>query len=845
MNLRRHRPQTRYVLRTNRPPLFRYSQKRKLTTFLRRFGLPIVAALIVGGVLYTGWIYLTLPNPETIAQRTIAQSTKIYDRTGKVLLYEIHGDRRRTQVSLDDIPGYVKQATVVAEDRDFYSHQGFDVKGIVRALVMDVLRLGKVQGGSTITQQLVKNALLTSTKSINRKARELLLAYQIEQRFSKDQILKMYLNEIPYGKSAYGIEAAAQTYFAKSAKDLTLSESTLLATMVKAPSFYSPYGSHRDDLIANQHYLLDQMQGLHYITAAEAEAAKKQKLVFAAAREQITAPHFVFYVREILERTYGEKMVEEGGLTITTTLDATKQNIAQRAVDAGVKKYEQYQATNAALVSIDPKTGQILAMIGGQNYFDVEHDGNVNVTISKRQPGSSFKPIVYAAAFKKGYTPETVLVDAVTTFKNYPQDYTPHNYDLKEHGALTMRKALAGSLNIPAVKTLYLTGIPQVLELAKNLGYTTLDDPSRFGLSLVLGGGEVTLLEHTNAYAAFSQEGTWHKPSAILKVTDGDGVTLEQWRDESRNAINEEVARQLSSILSDNAARSYIFGANNKLVLADRPVAAKTGTTNDNRDAWTMGFTPSVATGVWVGNNDNAAMKRGSDGSIVAAPIWNTYMTEVTKGTPVQTFTLPSPTSSTLKPILRGVPGQERKAKIDRASGKLATSLTPASYVEEKTFVEHHTILHYVNRDDPNGPAPTNPQSDPQYQNWENAEQRWYAAQKIESGEVPIEEDSLHVPENIPTLSVSGITDQTTISSNALTLDITTQAPRGVRRLEIWLDKNILETTIDSPLPASLQRVVNLNTNGIVENGSHTLLVRVADDIDNTKELAYTFTLSR
>ena len=557
--------------RPSRPK--RTQGKFRLPAWLNRKNI-IIAGLIavfifgLAGFGLVAWISRDLPDPNRLIDRQLAETTKIYDRTGQTVLYEFHGDEKRTLVSLDEIPDYVKEATIAIEDKDFYKHGAFSLWAIFRTFVTNVLR-GEKHGASTLTQQFIKNAVLSNEKTYTRKIKEVLLSYKLEQRFTKDQILQMYLNEIPYGSTAYGIEAASQHYFGKSVKDINLPEAAVLAAMPQAPTLYSPYGSNKDTLIARQHYILDQMVKQGYISEAKAEAAKQFELVFKPPTENIIAPHFVMYVKELLTEKYGETMVEQGGLKIYTTLDLYKQQIAEQVIDDHAQANEdKYGATNAGLVSIDPKTGQILAMVGSRDYFNDDIDGQVNVTISPRQPGSSMKPLVYAASFLKGYTPDTVLYDVVTNFSNDPDNpYEPHNYDSKERGPVTVRTALAGSLNIPAVKAIYLAGIDNVLDLAQEFGYTTLNDRSRFGLSLVLGGGEVKLLEHADAFAAFAREGIWHPTAAILKVEDRNGKVLEEFQPEQKQVLDPKVAREINDILSDNNARAYAFGEHNWLTL--------------------------------------------------------------------------------------------------------------------------------------------------------------------------------------------------------------------------------------------------------------------------------------
>lgn len=820
------------------------------------YSLAIVLFLLligtIAGVAALAWFSRDLPNPDKLLDRQMAQSTKIYDRTGEHILYEIYSEKKRTMIELSDIPEHVKQATIVAEDRDFYKHHGFDLKGILRSVWRNLVR-GERVGGSTITQQFIKNSILSPEKTLTRKLKELALSIQLERKFNKDQILKMYFNEIPYGSTAYGIQSAAQTYFGKNAKDLDLAEGALLAALPKAPTYYSPYGSHTDDLLARQKYILDSMVDEGYISQEEAEKAKEIDILARVIpkKEAIFAPHFVMYVKEILTAKYGEKTVDQGGLKVFTTLDWEKQKIAEEAVSSGAQKNaEKYGAHNAALVAVDPKTGQILAMVGSKDYFakpepegckpgvNCKFEPNVNVALRPRQPGSSFKPIVYAAAFQKGFTPETILFDLVTTFKTETKDYIPHNYDGKEHGPVSMRSALAGSLNIPAVKTLYLAGIDNVLNLAQAMGYTTFSERSRFGLSLVLGGGEVKLLEHTAAFGVFATEGKLHVTSAILKIEDAQGKILEEWQqDEGKEVMPVQVARQIADVMSDNAARAFIFGTKNPLTLPDRPVAAKTGTTNDWRDGWTIGYTPSLVVGVWAGNNDNTPMKRQADGVYVAAPIWNEFMKRVLNGTPVENFTPPAPSTAT-KPVLKGEIGPEIIVKIDKLSGKLATEFTPPTYIEEKKFREVHTILFYVNKDDPNGPPPENPQRDPQFANWEAPIQKWAEEQGYTTSQLPTEYDDVHLPEHKPTISITTPENNATINSREFIATISVFAPRGpISRVEYFIDGQPLKTIFTPPY--SLKTLIPNS----ISNGFHTLRATVYDDIDNFNSTEITFNL--
>ncbi|HEU0050731.1 MAG TPA: PBP1A family penicillin-binding protein [Patescibacteria group bacterium] len=831
----------RFPTKENRFLRFVRAQKTSPWKTAAKTLLIIVSGLAIIGVfvfaLVAAWISRDLPDPNTLTTRQVPQSTKIYDRTGTHLLYELHGDEKRTLVKITDLPVYVKQATIAIEDKDFYQHHGVYWKGIVRAVWTDLTHGKLQQGASTLTQQLVKNALLTNEKTITRKIKEFLLAIQIERVYSKDQILQMYLNEIPYGATEYGIESAAQTYFGKSSKDLTLDEAALLASIPQSTDYYNPYGTgahgdNRQALVTRQHRVLDLMVEQKFISRQQAEDAKKidtlKKLVPKTVNGSIQAPHFVMYVRSLLTEKYGQKMVEQGGLKVITTLDWDKQMAAEDEIKKGVDaRGKQYKFSNAALVSLDPTNGQILAMVGSKDFFDTANDGQVNVTLRPRQPGSSFKPIVYAVGFMKGFLPDTTLWDVNTTFKTDTKPYQPHDYDLKERGPVSIRQALQGSLNIPAVEMLYLDGVGRVLDFAETLGYTTLSDRSRFGLSLVLGGGEVTPIEHANAYAAFADEGIHYPTSAILEVDDPNGTTLEKWQQpEGTRVMDPQISRLISNVLSDNAARAYIFGAQNYLTLPDRPVAVKTGTTNDYHDAWTVGYTPNLVTAVWVGNNNNDAMKRGADGSIVAAPIWQGYMKRATKDLPIQTFTQPDP-PTTDKPALLGKAVQQT-IQIDTVSGLRATEYTPLEDIVNQTFYEAHTILYYVDKDDPTGPPPSNPADDPQFANWEAAVQSWVQRTGWHTtSTAPTGYDNVHVPGTQPQISISQPANNQTINARDLSIAADVSSQRTITRVEASLDGVPLGTLSGSPF------ILAAHIPDSIDAGTHQLTIRAFDDLGN------------
>lgn len=706
---RLHTQRVRHLVRTFR--------QRWLRTLLVAGG----GLLLIGAATILWWSR-DLPDPDNLNSRQVHESTKIYDSSGQHILYEI-GDIHRTVVPLSSMSRFIRQATLAAEDDQFYEHHGLDFFGIVRGVVLKPLSGQRAQGGSTITQQLIKNSILTPERTLRRKVKEAVLAIELEQRFTKDEILAMYLNQIPYGSQAYGVQTAAQSFFGKSAADLTLAEAATLASLPRAPSYYSPYGSHFEDLKRRQEHILKRMADLNMISAEQADSAIREKLTFSPRRESIQAPHFVFYVRELLDAEYGERVVEEGGLKIITTLDIEKQTIAEEVMKERQATLTKQGASNAALTAIDPKTGDILAMVGSVDYFNEEIDGNVNVAIRHRSPGSSIKPFIYAAAFGRGYTPETILVDAETDFG---QGYKPRNYNLSEHGPVSMRTALAGSLNIPAVKTLYLVGVREATDLAQKMGIASLNDPDRYGLSLVLGGGEVRLLDEVSAYGVFANEGVRRPHRAILKVERDGETVFDANADEQpgEQVLDPQVARQITNILSDNNARALTFGAGSPLQLGSRPVAAKTGTAQEFRDGWTVGYTPSLVAGVWAGNNDNTPMGRTSDGVVVAAPIWNAFMRRALANKPIETFVQPSPSGSLPHAVLRGeLP--EVKGKWDREGGTIYTNECPVAVGQPKTFKELHDILYYIRRSDPRGAPPATAENDPQFSRWEAGVAAW------------------------------------------------------------------------------------------------------------------------
>ncbi|MFH0905467.1 MAG: penicillin-binding protein [bacterium] len=707
----RQQMQGRRIIRHTRRRVFGVLGRWGINT-PARLALAIFVSVLFLGSFLMATFSIGLPNPARLVIYAATESTKVYDRDGEVL-YDIFNQKRRTTVAFDQMPDVVKQATIAIEDKDFYHHKGFDIRGLLRGLVLKPLTGHGFQGGSTITQQFVKNALLGDSRTIIRKGRELILASELEAIYSKDKILELYLNEIPYGSGAYGVEAASQTYFGKDVEDITLPEAAVLAALPQAPSRYSPYGQNPDLLMARKDTVLTQMFKQGYITKEQAEEAMKVEIKFAPRRDSIRAPHFVMYVKELLADKYGEKMLEEGGLKITTTLDWDKQKAAEDAIASLYESNKKkYNAGNEALVSLDPNTGEILAMVGSHDYFDMEADGNVNVVLRERQPGSSIKPVVYATAFKKDYGPATMLIDAPTDFG---QGYTPRNYDGTFRGPLSVREALANSINVPAVKTLAYAGIKETIDTAHDMGITTLNDgPERYGLSLTLGGGEVTLLDLTRAYGVLATGGLLTPTMAVIKVEDRFGHVLEENKPEKpKRVLDPQIAYLVNNILSDDAARARVFGMGGPLTLGGRVVAAKTGTTNEFKDGWTIGYTPDLVAGVWAGNNRNEPMTAAS--GLVAAPMWNRYMRSALASYPNKSFPRPdgirevvvdalsgklpsdaTPTTKTEIFTSWGVPTEKDDvhviAKVMKiAPDKLAPDNTPAELVEEKSFAVLHS----------------------------------------------------------------------------------------------------------------------------------------------------------
>jgi 1A family penicillin-binding protein len=688
-----------------------------------------VGSILIASALLVWISTLEIPDLSSFEDRRILQSTKIYDRTGEILLYDLHQDVKRTIVPFEDISRHLKNATVAIEDERFYSHFGIDIKGILRAAMVNITDgdlLGG-QGGSTLTQQVIKNSVLEREKKLSRKVKEAILSIKLERTLSKDEILGVYLNEVPYGGTIYGVEEAAQSFFGKKASDVTLAEAAYMASLPQAPTYLSPYGNNREALESRKNIVLDKMLQSGMVTQEEYDEAKAATVEFLPqAVTGIRAPHFVMFVREQLVEKYGEEALAERGFRVVTTLDYELQQEAERIVaEKGAINVDRFKADNAGLVATDPKNGDVLVMVGSRDYFSKEIDGNFNIAVAERQPGSSIKPFVYATAFSKGYLPNTILFDVKTQFSpQCPPDstssespcYSPNNYNGKFLGPISMRNALAQSLNIPAVKTLYLAGMKDTLKLAADMGLTTLTDPDRYGLTLVLGGGEVKLLDMTHAYGVFANEGVRAEPRSILKIEDTKGNVVFESQVSTKRVLDRNAALMISDVLSDNVARTPLWGANSLVNFKERDVASKTGSTNNLRDAWLMGYSPNLAVGAWVGNNDNSPMGGGLSGLIVT-PMWREFFDIALAKLPNESFAQPQ-IDLNVKPILRG-------DYID--AGALADQLASSSGSVDVVSVVGgiHSELHFIDRGNPRGPVPSNPAVDQQYYNWEWAVQAW------------------------------------------------------------------------------------------------------------------------
>jgi len=822
------------------------SRKRKPYAWLRLTGIVFFFLfLLFLGVF--AFFASQLPNPEDFEKRIIVESTKIYDRNGTHLLYEAGKDIKRTYVKLEKISPYLQKATVAAEDDDFYRHPGIDVKGIVRAVIFNIFKrnngLIEVQGGSTITQQFIKNAMLTPERTISRKIKEVILSLEMERRYSKDKILEFYLNQVSYGSIFYGAESASQNYFYKPANNLSLAETATLASLTRSPTYYLNNPEEREE---RKNWVLDRMVALNFIDEEEAERAKERKIALKVKPSKMAAPYFVQEVEKQLLEMYGEEY-KIMGLKVLTTLDFNLQKIGEKVVSEWSQKIERwYNARNAALVAINPQNGEILVMIGGRDF----QKSQVNIWTPQKarsfqSPGSVFKPIVYATAFKKGYTPNTMLWDVKTNFGGDPS-YIPRNYDGRYRGPVKMKNALAQSLNVPAVKTLYLAGNDEVANTAKSMGMIeSFKEYESAGLSMAIGGKDFVPLELVSAFGVFGTEGIRHLPNYILKIEDSTGKVIFEPDPHPVKVLDSEVCRQVNSILSDNSLRAPMFGSRSWLYLGSW-AAAKTGTAakQDGKvtDVWTIGYTPYLVAGVWAGNNYNNPMYGNAAGASTAAPIWWAFMKEVTKNHPHQGFTPPR-NIKTGKAMLDGYL-LKTTAKIDKISGKLATSLTPKKLIEEKAFFQPHSILYFIDKDDPRGEYPMNPGKDPMFIRWETAVQSWVKRVGNQYS-TPIEEDDVHTEKNKPKIKIISKSivppaedEEGNLINGEINFSIEITAQKGVKNVKVFLGNKILDSLNTQKTKLSFS--YSIGEDGIKEAESYNFKIVVTDKVENKGETSFT-----
>lgn len=787
--------------------------------------------------LFIAYFAKDLPSPNKVNAILGAQTTKFYDRTGQTVLYEVFGDKNRTVVGLDKIDDEIEQATIAIEDRNFYKHGAFSSIGIIRAAFVNVFcKTCGTQGGSTITQQYVKNALLTSERTFSRKIRELMLSIMIEQFYKKEHILQLYLNEIPYGNQAYGVQTASQTYFSKDAVDVTLREAAILAAIPRAPTYYSPYGAHREDLVSRQNLILDKMVEQGYASKEDADVARLKTVeelkasvnptpkVFAG----IKAPHFVLTVQEQLEEKYGSKTVTEGGWEIITTLDLDVYNASQEAINKQMASVRRLGGSNAAMVVADPASGEVWSLIGSYDFGDPNF-GAFNVATADRQPGSSFKPLVYSLAWGRDYNygPGSTLYDVSTDFGG---GYKPENYTDQTYGVMSHRTSIAGSLNIPAVKALYLVGVDKALQHAHKLGISTLRaGADQYGLALVLGAGEVKLADMVNAYSPFANEGKHYGQVYVREIKDSKKKIIEDNTKpkEPEQVLDPQVAYLMSHVLSDRPAGAYIFG--NILSIPGKTVAVKTGTTENFRDAWTIGYTPGIVAGVWAGNNDNRPMTRSA--GAIAAPIWKEFMANILNKRPelaraftrpqgIKEVTLDANTGKLAAPGAKGptrtdifaswykppTPADGESAVIDKISGKRATDCTPP-LARETVFAS--AMVAEI------------PPSDPAFGRWQPPVAALAAKLGYSGGTLPSGNDDVHsCSDTKPTVQltvshkgggvyeVKSVVDSGTFTAN---------------KLEIFLDDQIISTqTINGDTTYTFNHPVT-------SNGTHFFKAVVTD----------------
>ena len=801
---------------------------------IRLLSLITFWAVIIGTIFFTllfVWYAKDLPVPGKLTSREISLSTKIYDRNGE-LLYDVYGDQNRTWVPLSEIPPSLRQATIAIEDKDFYKHKGFDPLGIFRALKQIIINRS-LTGGSTLTQQLVKTTLLSPERTLTRKFKEFILAMQVERKYSKDEILEMYLNEAPYGGTAWGVEAASEMYFGVKVKDLNIAQTALLAGLPQRPTAYSPFGNRPDLALWRKDEVLRRMKEDGYLNQKDYDEAKNKNITYSAPGASFKAPHFIIYVKEQLVDLFGEKMVETGGLQVTTTLDWKLQQEAQKIVAEEIEKIKTLKVSNGAAITLDVKTGQILSMVGSKDYKDTAIDGNVNVVLAERQPGSAGKPIVYATAFQKGYTPSTILFDAKTEFPTVEKDkpmYIPENYDGKFRGPVTIRFALANSINIPAVKMVGLLGTKEIMKTGFNMGLTTWDPNTenlkKVGLSLALGGRETRLLDLASAYSVFANQGLRQEPISILKVMDNKGkVLLENKETSGKRALSAEVSFLINKILSDDDSRKEIFGLGSLLNINNRTVAVKTGTTDQKRDNWAIGYTPSFVTGVWVGNNDNTPMApKVSSGVTGATPIWNRIMKLVLKDQKEETWTKPENVVETDKEFyIKGTEPAGQKPNMIKLNISKHDSNKLANDLEFKTGDYEEKEFYSITEKDPVSTDGKN--------RWQEGIDKWLQEN--------VKGDSLYKP---PTeisdwgkdkveIRINSPSEHQRINDNEITVKVEALSLKEIVKLEIYIDgdkkKEMANNTFEEKF--------------VLSNGTHKLKVLADDSAGNAGSSEITF----
>lgn len=810
---------------------FRKINRTKVLVWLAWGVLVALIGGLLGGVALFAYFAKDLPSPDKVVRRE-GFATKIYDRNGQ-LLYDVYADQKRTPVELAEIPVYLRQATLAIEDKNFYKHDGFDIFGIFRGAFRSIF-WGRLQSGSTLTQQLVKNTLLSTEQTLPRKIKELVLTLQVERKYSKDQILQMYLNEAPYGGTAWGVESAAETFFGKPVGEITMAEAVILAGLPQSPSYYSPFKGKA--YVDRAYSVLRRMREDGYITLEQEKQLTKEILELEIQQQSGTlkAPHFVFYVKDQLIKKYGEKIVEEGGLKVTTTLDLEVQSQAETVVAEEIKKVEYLKITNGAAMAMDTKTGQILAMVGSKGWADPDYDGKYNVTTALRQPGSSIKPVTYLAGLRKGYTAATLLMDTKTVFPSGDgKDYVPVNYDGKYRGPILVRQALANSLNVPAVKMVAMVGIKDMLQIAFDMGFTTLKPTDEFlkrvGLSVTLGGGEVKLVDMVAAYSAFANGGKKVEPVAILKVVDQEGNTLEDWREsDSYQVMSPGEAFIISSILSDPAARQITFGAATSLAIPGRTAAVKTGTTNDRKDNWAVGWTAEgPIVGVWVGNNDNTSMREVASGITGASPIWKRIMIEAVKKYGVSEFKIPEEVIEREVDIITGYgahdgfpsykeyfikgtePGTDdpihKNIQVCKGEGKLAT---PAD-IGGNNFELREAF--YFKEEDPF-------QSDKWSNKWQEGILEWLSSQADPKYHPPTDYCGSG---NSVWITVKQPNDRSRIDSSDVKVVVEVAGTAPINKVEFFIDGQLKYSLSSSPWEITIPNV---------SNGIHKIEIKAFDD---------------